>query len=382
MRKFFTFVCAALVSASMLADTAILSWNLGENGTAATPDETTGNIVGAAGSAAEGWTIAMDGKSDGKVMAPAMDSTTINGEEYWPIKNSNGKKITVTLPEGYYASKVEFYAITNADDAKGTLKEFDGEACKDTVHSLKDYENPTYIVKELEVAKNEFSFLFGGKQVCFVAFVTYSDQEPVTPLPVALLSWMLGENGAEATAANSITGATGSLAEGWTIAMPENTSKTFGAGGKINYKGADYKSLKNSNGLQIVVTLPEGLYATQVEFYAVTNDDATKGTLKEFDGAACKDSVESLKDYANPTRIVKELATPKNEFTFLFGGKQVCFIAAVSYTDEAPEDPEPIDPEEGIEDVKAGTKAIKVFENGQLVIIKNGIRYNALGAQL
>ena len=118
MKKIFTIVCAALMSASMWADTAILSWNLGENGTAATPDETTGNIVGAAGSTAEGWTIAMDGKADGKVMAPAMDSTTINGVEYWPIKNSNGKKITVTLPEGLYASKVEFYAITNDDSNK------------------------------------------------------------------------------------------------------------------------------------------------------------------------------------------------------------------------------------------------------------------------
>ena len=82
MKKLFSFVCAALISASMLADTAVLSWNLGENGTAATPDSTTGNIVGAAGSLAEGWTIAMDGKADNKVMAPAMDSTTINGVEY------------------------------------------------------------------------------------------------------------------------------------------------------------------------------------------------------------------------------------------------------------------------------------------------------------
>jgi hypothetical protein len=28
------------------------------------------------------------------------------------------------------------------------------------------------------------------------------------------------------------------------------------------------------------------------------------------------------------------------------------------------------------------SKAVKFFENGQLVIIKNGVKYNALGAQL
>ena len=37
---------------------------------------------------------------------------------------------------------------------------------------------------------------------------------------------------------------------------------------------------------------------------------------------------------------------------------------------------------QGVENVKDAVKAVKTFENGQLVIIKNGVRYNALGAQL
>lgn len=37
---------------------------------------------------------------------------------------------------------------------------------------------------------------------------------------------------------------------------------------------------------------------------------------------------------------------------------------------------------QGVENVFDGAKAVKTFENGQLVIIKNGVRYNALGAQL
>ena len=45
---------------------------------------------------------------------------------------------------------------------------------------------------------------------------------------------------------------------------------------------------------------------------------------------------------------------------------------------DAPIEPEP----QGIEDVKNAVKAVKTFENGQLVIIKNGVKYNALGAQL
>jgi hypothetical protein len=37
---------------------------------------------------------------------------------------------------------------------------------------------------------------------------------------------------------------------------------------------------------------------------------------------------------------------------------------------------------QGVENVLDGEKAVKTFENGQLVIIKNGVKYNALGAQL
>lgn len=37
---------------------------------------------------------------------------------------------------------------------------------------------------------------------------------------------------------------------------------------------------------------------------------------------------------------------------------------------------------EAIDNVEAGVKAVKTFENGQLVIIKNGVKYNALGVAL
>ena len=37
--------------------------------------------------------------------------------------------------------------------------------------------------------------------------------------------------------------------------------------------------------------------------------------------------------------------------------------------------------EDGFENVEATVKAVKTFENGQLVIVKNGVKYNALGAK-
>lgn len=375
MRKFFTFAIAALFSASMLADTAVLSWQLGENGAYA---EAANSITGATGSLAEGWTITISGNAE-KNWSAGNGKIFMDPDSIMTLKNSNGAQNTVTLPEGLYASEVTFYVVTNHDTDKGLLGEFDGETCKDSVHSLKDYDNPTVIVKTLETPKNEFTFTFKTKQVCFIAVVTYSDQAPEAPKPYGLLSWMLGENGAEATAANSITGASGSAAEGWTIAITGASDKNWGAGGKMTYKGVEYKTLKNSNGAQNTVTLPEGLYATDVEFRAVTNDDAAVGSLKEFDGVSCKDTVFAVKtEYANPTIILKELETPKNVFTFTFGGKQVCFLAIVHYTDEAPE----VGPGEGIDNTSIAPKAIKFIENGQIVIIKNSVKYNVLGKMI
>ena len=377
MRKFFTLALATLLSAGVWADTAVLSWQMGENGADATAAN---SITGAAGCSAEGWTIAITGNTD-KQWKAGNGKIVLNGDTLMTLKNSNGAQNTITLPEGLYASKIEFYAVTNNDTVKGVLTEVDGVACKDSVESLKDYDHPTYIAKELETPTGKFTFTFEAKQVCFVAVVTYSNVAPEAPKPTAILSWQMGAGGDEATKVNSITGAAGCAAEGWTIAMTGDTTKNWSAGSKLSYKGVEYKSLKNSNGVEITVTLPQDLYATDVVFLAVTNDAEEVGSLKEFDGESVRDTVFSLKDYTNPTRIEKHLATPKNEFTFLFGGKQVCFIAAVMYTDEAPENPD--EPgETGLEETVTAPKAMKVIENGQVVIYKNGVRYNALGIQM
>ena len=148
----------------------------------------------------------------------------------------------------------------------------------------------------------------------------------------AVLSMQLGVNGAEAESANSITGAAGSAAEGWTIAMTGNTSKSFAHSSKpISCNGVDYLGLKNSNNVQITVTAPAGVFASQVEFYVHSNDETVDAALTEFDGNTCSDAVTAHKnDYATPTYIVKTLGTPKNEFTFTFGGKQACFVAIVT----------------------------------------------------
>lgn len=195
----------------------------------------------------------------------------------------------------------------------------------------------------------------------------------------AVLSWNMGEKGAEATAANVITGAAGCAAEGYTIAITSNTSKSWSAGnGTISYSGVNYRTLKNSNGAQNTVTLPEGKKAKKVELYAVNNyTDRGHGALSEFNGEACSDSVYALADYNNPTRISKSFAVPVSEFTFTFTKVQVCFIAVITLADG--------DPSTGIEAVSYQPSAVsaqKVIRNGQLFIIRDGRTYSVAGTEM
>ena len=123
----------------------------------------------------------------------------------------------------------------------------------------------------------------------------------------AVLSFNMGENGAAATSANSITGASGCAAEGFTIAITGNNTKNWSAGnGSIAYNEVSYTTLKNSNGAQNTVTLPDGCAATHVTFYVTTNADAA-GNLYEFNGATVNVPVSSIKDYSNPTVIEQDL---------------------------------------------------------------------------
>ncbi len=63
----------------------------------------------------------------------------------------------------------------------------------------------------------------------------------------------------------------------------------------------------------------------------------------------------------------------KNQFTMVCEGITYTFYV---YNDNG------TDSATAIENVEVGAKAIKIFENGQLIIIKNGVRYSALGNEI
>ena len=91
MKKLFTFAFAALLSAGVWAETAILSWQMGENGAYA---EAANVITGATGCAAEGWTIAITGNTS-KNWTAGNGKIFLNGDSIMTLKNSNGAQNTV-----------------------------------------------------------------------------------------------------------------------------------------------------------------------------------------------------------------------------------------------------------------------------------------------
>ena len=74
------------------------------------------------------------------------------------------------------------------------------------------------------------------------------------------------------------------------------------------------------------------------------------------------------------------------EFTFVGDDDKVYIIDAELRTmafDEEDEEIELVDgEEEGVEETEAAVKATKVIKNGQIIIEKNGVKYNALGTRL
>ena len=381
-----------------------------------------------------------------------------NGKQYKTIKNSNGKLITVALPAGKYASKVEFYAVTNDDSSKGTLKEFDGVSCKDSVNSLKDYTNPTYIVKELAEPVNKFTFLFGGKQVCFMAVVTYANNaNPNCADPqIAFGDWNEAENGFSVTLTTNEAGVSLSYSVDGADYVAYNDVFYVGSKAVVSAKA----SKEGYNDAIVTATAPLHSQDRQLEensFAFVKGDAVSEGmrfiapniALQLHDQSWANEAVAntdpeapedfgytayvagmtnpSPKDGSIPTsgcfytfesntggtlKVAVKInagknlyvATAEQKLTVKVKGQDVApggtlsdvtygmiefaveknktyyvwctgsKIALFGFVFEAEE-------EAAVENTMMTSKAVKVIRNGQVVILRNGVEYNVLGAQ-
>ena len=146
------------------------------------------------------------------------------------------------------------------------------------------------------------------------------------------------EDGMEA--ANKLT-----FADGSTVQITGNETKTIGSAKKITIDGNEYTTLKISNGAENTFTLPAGKKAKNVTFYSYVNkataeaadrdnywadvngtayDAAAKGTMKDF-----TDSEDYL---LHPDVYTFELGGV-NSFTFKNAGYQPCIVIRVALDD-------------------------------------------------
>jgi len=168
MKKFFTLIAVAMMAVSAFAQTQTV--------VLCNPEKEKANILeGAQLGAPEGWK--MQCMNEAKNLEAGNDFT-IDGKTYKAIKFSNGAQNTVTLPEGYVATKVTFYSTINKDAAARTAywKEVNGVTYSEEeakiMTSFKDYENPD--VNEYELGKvASFTFANAGEQPFAVLVVEY-----------------------------------------------------------------------------------------------------------------------------------------------------------------------------------------------------------------
>ena len=146
--------------------------------------------------------------------------------------------------------------------------------------------------------------------------------------------------------------------------------------GTTAYKTYDNYIQPNGNKRKVVIPTTIG---EKVRIYAA---EAIAGVAVE--GAQGKTSVDLVACY-------QKNAEDKNEFVDQYVELTAKTTSIVLWSDKRDADSTPTKfklvailpvAEQGINDVNANVKAVKTFENGQLVIIKNGVKYNALGAQL
>ena len=122
----------------------------------------------------EGWNIEITGT--GK---PISNANAING--YTTIKNSNGRQMLVTMPDGVVANRITLYSYVNVADATAN-KNYWSEIAGTTygqnsiaMASFQDTSNPDIRVYALDDIDTEFTFNNNGvNQLCFYAVIDYT----------------------------------------------------------------------------------------------------------------------------------------------------------------------------------------------------------------
>ena len=130
----------------------------------------------------------------------------------------------------------------------------------------------------------------------------------------------------------ALVGKDGTEYEGWTIQVT-GKDKTISYGTAINGK----TTIKGSNGRQMSILMPPGVWANRITFYSYVNAEQTTDKVYWKEVAGENYSTNSIAmgswgDAANPDVRVYPLNDLQDEITFNNAGRQLCFYAVIDYT--------------------------------------------------
>jgi hypothetical protein len=143
---------------------------------------------------------------------------------------------------------------------------------------------------------------------------------------------------------NSATGKTGTVAEGYTLAITGNDSKKWSSNNFIiTTPNGEKREWKVSNGAQNTLTIPAGVHVTKLTIYSIINstDHSTICGWKEVGGVDYQTGDEDYKNVpmgsysdvanynTNPDVRVYAIDQTGGTITFTNAGTQLCFVIAL-----------------------------------------------------
>ena len=165
------------------------------------------------------------------------------------------------------------------------------------------------------------------------------DVLPTVPTYSALLTWdnmTLGTKNGYST----LTGNSGSAAEGFSMSLTGNSTKTYGSSETITAGGVTATTIKLSNGAENTLYLPAGYEATSMTIWSYTNpnkdrlDNPYTSYWKSVAGISYTEStayiLQRFKDTSNPDHVTFELDN-LTECAFANAGEQQCIVIAIEY---------------------------------------------------
>ena len=255
----------------------------------------------------------------------------VAGATYHPSANTDLYAQYVTISP---------YTTPTITEINGTVQitspeEVDGKQIKYSLDGGTTYSNYT-IPFNLSTATTVKAYVTGTSAAYTDSEVAEQSCGAIPAAAVGSSSITLYYNTTDMTAASStpkgLTGNTGTDYEGWGITL-NSTAKDLSSGSDINGN----KSLKGSNAVQVIITMPEGVKANRITIYSYNNGDFTATSLwSEVAGASYDATTEiglESKSPSTPDVRVFTLNDVEGTLTLTNNGTiQQCFTAVVDYT--------------------------------------------------